>query len=133
MPLNIELLESSFNLVAPKADQLADFFYHKLFTDHPQVRPMFPDDMQEQKKHLIAALATIVQSLRKPDQLTTFLAALGQRHVGYTVKPEHYPVVGQTLLAALADTAGDAWSPELEQAWADAYTAVQKIILDSLD
>ncbi len=133
MALNIDLLESSFGLIAPKADELVDIFYNRLFEDHPEVRPIFPDAMEEQKKHLATALATIVQHLRQPDKLSAYLKELGLRHTRYGVQREHYPVVGQTLLAALAQVAGDAWNAELQQAWSDAYGAIQSIIYDALD
>ena len=99
----------------------------------PRLSRCSPDDMAQQKQHLTAALAAIVASLRSPEKLTSFLHDLGIRHVGYQVKPEHYPIVGQTLLAALADVAGDAWSEDLNRAWADAYAAVQAIIFEALD
>ena len=133
MSLNVELLESSFKLVAPKADELADRFYDRLFREHPEVRPMFPEAMDEQKKHLVAGLAMIVGNLRQPEKLKQALSELGLRHIDYGVKREQYPVVGQNLLATLADVAGDAWSDELEKAWSDAYGAIQSIIYEALD
>ena len=133
MSLNVELLESSFNLVAPRADELVNTFYERLFREHPEVRPLFPEVMGEQKKHLIAALAVIIQNLKKPEQLTKILGDLGLRHIDYGVQREHYPIVGQTLLASLAEIAGEAWSDELQTAWSDAYGAIQSIIFKSLD
>jgi len=133
MSLNVELLESSFNLLAPRADELADRFYDRLFTKYPQVRPMFPDDVSEQKKKLVAALAMIVGNLRKPEALGQAVADLGIRHIDYGVTRDQYPVVGENLLATLAELAGDAWNPELEQAWADAYGAITQIIYAALD
>jgi len=133
MSLNVELLESSFKMVAPKADDLANAFYDRLFREHPEVRPMFPESMDEQKKHLVAALAMVVNNLRNPETLTQALNELGLRHIGYGVQREQYPVVGQTLLAALSEVAGSAWTPELEEAWSEAYEAIQSIIYKALD
>ena len=133
MSLNVELLESSFNLVAPKADELVSIFYDRLFREHPEVRPLFPEVMNEQKKHLVAALAAVIQNLRNPEGLTQILSELGLRHVDYGVQREHYPIVGQTLLASLAEIAGEAWSDELEQEWSNAYEAIQSIIFKALD
>jgi len=133
MSLNVDLLESSFNLVAPKAGELMDRFYGRLFKEHPEVRSIFPDSMDDQKKHLATSLATIVGSLRQPEKLKKYLEDLGLGHVQYRVEREHYPIVGQTLLTALAEVAGDAWNAELEKAWADAYGAIQSIIYGALD
>ena len=129
MSLNIELLETSFQAVSPRADDLMDIFYDKLFAQHPQVKSLFETvDMAKQKKQLFASLALVVRNLRKPEVLTDAVGKLGIRHVGYGVRAEHYPLVGQALLEALAEVAGGAWNEELEQAWADAYEALTGII-----
>jgi hemoglobin-like flavoprotein len=49
---------------------------------------------------------------------------LGARHVAYDAEPAHYPVVGAVLIASMAEIAGDAWRPEYEAAWAEAYSVV---------
>jgi hemoglobin-like flavoprotein len=55
------------------------------------------------------------------DEIVPTLRVLGARHVGYGAQPEHYPVVGQALIEAMANVAGDAWRPEYNEAWAQAY------------
>ena len=37
MDLNVTALRESFELVAPRADQLAERFYEKLFEDYPDL------------------------------------------------------------------------------------------------
>ena len=98
----IERLESSFNLLAPRAEELVDRFYANLFAKHPEFRSMFPDDMAEQKKKLLASLVLVVHNLRKPEKLADPLKNLGSRHVGYQTQPEHYPVIRDTLAHWLA-------------------------------
>ena len=53
---------------------------------------------------------------------------LGRRHVGYGVKDEHYDTVGQALLWTLATGLGDAFTPETEQAWTEAYTLLATVM-----
>lgn len=55
-------IKDSFNALAPHAEALADMFYEQIFTDHPEVRPMFPDDMSTQKMHLLTSLGLIVKT-----------------------------------------------------------------------
>ncbi|MFQ5507095.1 MAG: globin family protein [Planctomycetota bacterium] len=131
MPLNVELLESSFQAVAPKATGLADLFYETLFREHPEVRSLFPESMDVQKKKLVASLSTIVASLRKPEKLESFLHEIGERHVAYGATEAHYPVVGATLLKCLAQIAGPAWTPELEETWATAYSVISETMLSA--
>src|SRR5215212_11188873 len=115
MSLYIDILETSFDLIAPRGDELMDEFYSRLFEAAPGVRPLFPDDMRKQKTMLLGALVLVRKSLRDLDRLVPTLHALGARHVGYGAKPEHYPVVGSALIDAMAAVAGDAWTPEIER------------------
>ena len=85
--------------------------------------------MQEQKKKLLGALALVIQNLRKPDVLAAALKGLGQRHEAYGVRPEHYPIVGAVLLKTFAVFLGERWTPELRDAWAEAYQAVCTLML----
>jgi len=129
MSLNVELLEQSFALVAPQGDELVDAFYRNLFSDFPQVKPMFENvDVTEQKQKLLASLKLVVENLRRPDTLIPALEGLGSRHVEYGAQEAHYPAVGQTLLKSLAEIAGDAWNDELNEAWSDAYGEISKIM-----
>jgi nitric oxide dioxygenase len=132
-PLQVELLETSFALLAPRADELADRFYARLFEVAPATRAMFPADMAMQKRALIGALVVIVRSLRSAEQLGLYLEGLGKRHVDYGAAAAHYPVVGAVLLETLAELAGDAWTSELESAWANAYGAVSGLMMNAAD
>jgi methyl-accepting chemotaxis protein len=130
MGLNVELLESSFKLVAPKGDALVTRFYERLFKKYPSVKPLFKKtSIKEQKKKLLASLVLVIQNLRRPDKLTPVLQDMGARHVGYGVKPAHYDAVGENLLAVLGEVAGPAWTPQVKQAWTEAYGAIKTIML----
>ena len=54
----IKRLESSFHLLAPRGQELTDRFYANLFAKTPGLRSMFPDQMDEQKRKLLASLVT---------------------------------------------------------------------------
>jgi nitric oxide dioxygenase len=120
-PSQIKLVQESFSKVAPISDQAAVLFYDRLFEVAPQVRALFPDEMSEQRKKLMATLAVVVNGLTNLEAVLPAASALAKRHVGYGAKPEHYPVVGGALLWTLEKGLGDAWTPELAEAWAAAY------------
>jgi len=124
MSLDLDALETSFDLVAPRGDELMNIFYARLFVAAPGVRTLFPRDMETQKKMLLSALVLLRQSLRDLEDIVPALHELGARHVAYGARPEHYPVVGAALIAAMAEIAGQDWAPEYAQAWADAFDVV---------
>ena len=130
MSLNLEALETSFDLVAPRGDELMDEFYSRLFAAAPAVRPLFPDDMRRQKTMLLGALVLLRKSLRDLGAIVPKLRELGARHVAYGAQPEHYPLVGAVLLESMAAVAGSAWTDEYQAAWAEAYEIVATTMMD---
>ena len=133
MQLDIDNLEQSFDLIAPRGDDLIAEFYERLFTAAPAVRPLFPTDMTRQRTMLLGALVLLRKSLRDLDRIVPTLRELGARHVAYGAKPEHYPVVGETLIASMAAIAGDAWRDEYEQAWTTAFGLVASVMIDGAE
>ncbi len=131
LTLQIELLESSFQAIAPRGEAFVTAFYERLFTQFPQTRAFFAStDMKEQRKKLLGALLLVIQNLRKPEVLTSALKGLGQRYVAYGVRPEHYPIVGAVLLETFSDLLGERWTPAYHDAWAQAYEAICAIMLE---
>jgi nitric oxide dioxygenase len=134
MNLNIFALETSFDHVAQRGDELVDVFYERLFAVAPSVRPLFAHtDLKRQKGMLLAALVLLRRSLRDLESVTPKLRDLGARHVRYGALPEHYPVVGEVLIASMAEIAGDAWTVEYELAWTEAFAVVSGAMLDGAD
>jgi methyl-accepting chemotaxis protein len=130
MAIDVEMLEQSFDLVAPQGDELMQTFYDKLFEAAPSVRPLFADvDMERQRQALLNMLLVLRESLRDLEDIVPDLEDLGARHIEYGAQPEHYPVVGEVLIGAMAQIAGDAWKPEYTSAWQEAYQVVQDVML----
>lgn len=121
-PPQIEQVQSSVAKVAPIAEQAAVIFYDRLFAQVPAIRAMFPQDMREQHKKLMATLAIVVGGLGDLPTVLPAASALARRHVGYGVTPEHYQVVGGALLYTLEQGLGSDWTAELAAAWTSAYT-----------
>jgi methyl-accepting chemotaxis protein len=130
MHLDLESLETTFDLVAPRGEELMDIFYARLFAAAPSVKPLFDGtDLRRQKAMLLGALVLVRKSLRDMDAMLPTLRELGARHVGYGAKPEHYLVVGEVLIASLAEVAGEAWRPEHQLAWAAAFAVIADVML----
>jgi len=80
---------------------------------------------------LLASLVLLRKSLRNLDAIVPTLRRMGACHVGYGARPEHYPLVGTTLIASLAAVAGDDCKPEFERAWAAAFELVASVMLEA--
>ncbi|MEL6909002.1 MAG: globin family protein [Cyanobacteria bacterium J06643_13] len=134
MSLKVEVLEESFELIKPSANEFVASFYENLFTANPEAKPLFEHtDMAAQKKMLLNSLVMVVENLRKPDVLDKSLRGLGARHVKYGALPAHYPLVGGALLTTFEQYLQAKWTPEVKQSWVDAYGAISEIMLDGAD
>ena len=120
-PTQIKLVQDSFAKVASISEQAAVLFYDRLFEVSPSVKAMFPADMTEQRKKLMATLAVVVNGLSNLESILPAASALARRHVGYGATPAHYPVVGGALLWTLEKGLGEAWTAETAAAWTAAY------------
>ena len=131
MELDLHALETSFDLVAPRGEELIDEFYARLFQTAPAVVPLFAGtDMQRQNAMLLGTLVLLRKSFRDLDAIVPTLRKLGARHVAYGARPEHYAAVGAALLGAMAAIAGPAWLPTYETAWTEAYALVAATMID---
>ena len=134
MSLKIEFLENSFEKIKPQANDFVASFYENLFIANPEVKPLFAHtDMKLQQKMLLSSLVMVVENLRQPDVLNKSLRGLGARHVKYGALPQHYPLIGGALLKTFQQYLGQQWTPEIKQAWIEAYGAISTIMLDGAD
>src|SRR3977135_1616960 len=120
-PDQIKLVQDSFTKVAPISETAAVLFYDRLFEIAPQVKAMFPVDLTEQRKKLMATLAVVVNGLSNLESVLPAASALATRHVTHGAKPAHYPVVGGAVLWTLEKGLGEAWTPDVAAAWTAAY------------
>ena len=127
-PQQIDLVQTSFKKVVPIAATAAHLFYDRLFEIAPEVRPMFPQDLKEQKVKLMSMLGTAVGSLHKLDTILPAVKALGERHKGYGVTATPYAPVGAALLWTLEKGLGPDFTPEVKAAWTETYTALAGVM-----
>jgi hemoglobin-like flavoprotein len=96
---------------------LAEVFYNRLFSMHPSVRKMFPENLEEQYGKLLDAFNIIVMRLEDLDSIKQQISELGARHKDYGTKPEHFSLMGETLIHTLKECLGEEWNMETEEAW----------------
>ncbi|MCB8946335.1 MAG: hemin receptor [Ardenticatenaceae bacterium] len=130
-PQQINLVQETFAMVLPIANQAAALFYDRLFTLDPSLRPLFRGSMDTQGQKLMSTLALAVKGLRQPDKIIPAVQHLGRKHVGYGVQPQHYATVGEALLWTLAQGLGEAFTAEVEEAWTAVYTLVATVMQEA--
>ena len=129
-PQQQDQIRASWAMVEPIADTAAVLFYDRLFELDPTLRRLFArTDMAAQRKNLVQTLAVVVKSIDRLDAIIPAVEALGRRHAGYGVKPRHYATVGCALLDTLRAGLGEAFTPETEAAWGEAYELLAGVML----
>jgi len=130
-PQQVSQVQASFIKVAPIANRAAALFYGRLFETAPETRALFCGDMGRQGRKLMAAVATVVNSLGDFEAIVPVARDLAKRHVAYGVAPEHYARVGSALLWTLEQGLGDEFTPALRAAWETAYSALSEVMIAS--
>lgn len=123
-PKQIRQVQRTFEMLVPIADTAVKLFYDRMFALDPSLRAMFPTDMTRQRQKLIDTLATAVRGLETPDEFISMLQELGERHVEYGVKPEHYRTMNQALIWMLNQGLGKNFNDEMREAWMELYLKI---------
>lgn len=129
----VRLIRESWAAVEPRQEELTRFFYGMLFSIAPSTRDLFPANMEVQRSRLLRALVHVVQMVDRPDDLVPFLRQLGRDHRKFGVVMEHYESLGTALIRSLQRFAGDAWTPQVEQAWTDAYSLIARTMREAAE
>jgi hemoglobin-like flavoprotein len=123
-PTQVALVRAGFDRIAPKADDVGLAFYEKVFEMDPSLRPLFPEDIRPQVRHLMAALTMVIRSLDDLSPVLERVRTLGRNHAAYGVKPHDFTVVGAALLATLEQGPAEDFTAQAREAWTIAYTTL---------
>ena len=125
------LVQNSFVTVATISEEAAVLFYDRLFELDPSLRIMFPADMTEQRKKLMQMITAAVKGLDRLEQLVPVVQDLGRRHATYGVADAHYATVGAALLWTLETGLGEAFTPDVKDAWTAVYVLLATTMKDA--
>ena len=128
---DVALVQKSWKHVKPISNTAAELFYGKLFSLDPAIQSLFKGDMKEQGTKLMTMITTAVNGLSRLEAIVPAVQALGRRHRGYGVKPQHYETVGTALLWTLGHGLGEEFTPEVERAWIATYGVLAKTMKDA--
>jgi nitric oxide dioxygenase len=129
---HIDTVKATIPLLASAGVAITDHFYRRLFTHHPELKNIFNLSHQHsgaQKVALFDAIAAYAHHIENPAALKSAIERIAQKHTGFNVQPEHYQVVGHHLIETLRELAGEAFTPEVEEAWSEAYGVLADVFI----
>jgi nitric oxide dioxygenase len=131
-PNTIKIVKSTAPVLAEHGEAITQAFYKRLFIRHPEMKNIFNMTHQKkgtQPKVLANAIFMYAQYIDKLEVLGGAVESIAQKHVSLTITPEMYPIIGENLLAGIGEVLGDAATPEIVGAWAEAYQALANILI----
>jgi len=123
-PIQIQLVQDSFEKIRPKADIAADVFYQRLFELAPELRSLFGHDMKAQGAMFMAMIYLTLRELGQPHLFIPRIRALGNRHFGYGVTPVQRALVAEALLWMLEHRLAAEFTASTREAWIEARKLV---------
>ncbi len=87
------------------------------------------EEGRKQAGRLAEAVYAYASHIDELDKLSSAVEEIAQRHVRINITPEMYPAIGECLLAAMKDVLGDAATPDVLEAWSEAYDALADIFI----
>lgn len=125
-PTSAAVIAATAGVVAENAEEITARFYPRMFAERPELLRVFNLANQatgEQSRALAASVVAYAVQLIDPSapSFSHVLQRIAHKHVSLGIRPEQYTIVGQHLLAAVADVLGDAVTPAVADAWNEVY------------
>lgn len=155
-PKTIELVKATVPVLAEQGMVIVATMYRNMFRDNPEVKPLFNQANQssgEQKTRasqpesfnaqlfpssgggnnqqvtLTQAVLAYASNIDNPAALLPAVMRIANKHASIDVRPEQYSIVGKHLLGAIQEVLGEAATPEIIAAWAEAYEALANLFI----
>lgn len=131
-PEQIAIVKATVPALEAHGETITRIFYQSMFAAHPELLNIFNPVNQKTGKQARSLAASVLAYARHIDHtgaLGGMVGRIAHKHVSLEVLPEHYPIVGEHLLGAIAQVLGEAVTPEILDAWAAAYNQLADILI----
>ncbi|ODA68087.1 Flavohemoprotein [Methyloligella halotolerans] len=128
----ISIVKSTVPVLEEHGETLTRHFYKRMFSHNPEVKPFFNQAHQRaglQQQALAGAICAYAANIDNLGALGPAVELIAQKHVALQVRAEHYPIVGENLLASIKEVLGDGATDEVIQAWAEAYGVLVDVLV----
>ena len=127
----IDIVKATAPLVAEHAEEITRLFYMTMFLNNPEASQFFNKANQtgDQPKALANAIIAYALNIDNLGALGDAVELIASKHCGLQVLPEHYPIVHDNLLIAVAEVLKPAVTPEIGAAWSEAVNFLAKLLI----
>ena len=128
----IDIIKSTVPALKAHGLEITKTFYKNMFENNPEIKALFNMEKQasgEQPKALAMSILAAAQNIDNLSAIMPVVNKIGEVHCNSKVKPEHYPIIGENLLAAIKEVLGDAATDEIIDAWAKTYGVLAEVFI----
>ena len=126
----VSIVKNTAISVSENSEAITSRMYEILFEKYPQTKELFKNADKNQHKRLADAVSAYAANIDNLGVLSKAVEKMAQTHVRTSVKPEHYPMVGDALLQAIKDVLGTTATEEVMEAWKEAYFFLADILIN---
>jgi nitric oxide dioxygenase len=127
------IVKATVPLLESGGEALTTHFYKLLMSDHPEVRPLFNQANQAsgaQQRALANGVLMYARHIDQLEQLGGLVSQIINKHVALNILPEHYPLVGDSLLRSIREVLGaEIATDAVIEAWGAAYQQLADILI----
>lgn len=127
-----DIIAATLPAVKACATDITGVFYPLMFERYPEVKAFFNQTHQAQgtqRQALANAVVAYAANLDRLEVLGDAVSLIVQKHVSLGIQPEHYPIVGECLLAAIREVLGEAATDAVLGAWGEAYGQLAELLI----
>lgn len=131
-PKKFEIIKATLPVVKEHGEAITTRFYQRMFEKNPELLNFFNQTHQltgHQPRALADAVYGAAVNIKDFSAIMPVLERIGEKHRSLQIKPEHYPIVGENLLAAIKEVLQEAATDEIMDAWADAYGVISDVFI----
>lgn len=128
----IDIVKSTAPILDEHGETLTKHFYKRMFSHNPEVAPFFNPANQAggtQQRALAAAICAYAANIDNLEVLGGAVELIAHKHASLMIKEEHYPIVGENLLASIREVLGEGATDEIINAWGEAYGFLADILI----
>ncbi len=126
-----EVIKATVPVLRENGVLLTRHFYNRMLTINAELKNVFNMGNQQNGKQqtaLAMAVLAYAENIDNPGVLMPVINGIGHKHVSLNIQPEQYKIVGDHLLASIAEVLGDAATTDIIDAWAAAYTQLANLM-----
>ncbi|KAL6872102.1 flavohemoglobin [Trichoderma novae-zelandiae] len=128
----IAIIKSTVPIIRDYGTIVTTTFYANMLAAHPELKNYFSLRNQQTGAQQAALADSVLAAATHIDNLAVIAGAverIAQKHASLFIQPEHYPIVGKYLIGAFEQILGDAFTPDIKEAWVVAYGLLADIFV----